>query len=236
MCVSWHDPSALLQWALMSVTHMTPASRPLACLSDIHGNLPALQAVLAELGRIGVADIFVAGDLLLGGDEPLEVWQRLQEVGARCTRGPADLALATVDPARLAASNPEEEAKLERFVQTRRALGDLVLARLRRLPERLRWPMIDGRELLMVHGSPKDPYTSIGHELEDAEILALLADDPADIVICGGSHVPFQRNVDDVDVVNVGSVGEAPEGRYAHYTVLSPKVTGAIIEQNYVTY
>src|SRR6185436_12666473 len=46
--------------------------------------------------------------------------------------------------------------------------------------------------------------------MSDEEISALLGDDPADLVICGGSHVPFDRTVTGVRVINVGSVGEAP--------------------------
>jgi hypothetical protein len=46
--------------------------------------------------------------------------------------------------------------------------------------------------------------------MSDEEISALLGDDPADVVICGGSHVPFDRMVAGVRVINVGSVGEAP--------------------------
>ena len=50
-----------------------PAAAPIAFLSDIHGNLLALDTVLAELERLGVKRLYVAGDLLLGGEEPLEV-------------------------------------------------------------------------------------------------------------------------------------------------------------------
>jgi hypothetical protein len=46
--------------------------------------------------------------------------------------------------------------------------------------------------------------------MSDEEVLSLLGDDPADVVICGGSHVPFDRMVGGVRVINVGSVGEAP--------------------------
>lgn len=208
----------------------------MAFLSDIHGNLPALEAVLAELARRAVVDIFVLGDLLLGGNQPLEVWQRLQKINARCLRGPSDVALASVEMARLAPANEEERLRAQAFAATRDSIGDLVRQQLAGLEERLRLPLIDGREVLLVHGSPADPYEGIGHELEEHEVEALLADDPADIVVCGATHVPFVREVGDVQVVNVGSVGEAPEGRYAHYTVLSPKVSGADIVQDWAQY
>lgn len=213
-----------------------PAAGPIAFLSDVHGNLAALNVVLAELERLGVKRLYVAGDLLLGGEEPLQVWQRLQALGATCTCGPSDLALASVDPQSLVPIDDEQRRRARAFSDTRAAIGDLVAERLRRLPEQHRIPLIDGREVLMVHGSPADPSREISHDLEDEEILALLDDDPADIIICGATHVPFQRAVEEYHVVNVGSVGEAPEGQVAHYTVLTPNMSGADVLQDWVSY
>lgn len=213
-----------------------PEAGPIAFLSDLHGNLAALNVVLAELERLGVKRLFVAGDLLLGGEEPLQVWQRLQALGATCTRGPSDMALAAVDPQSLVPIDDEQRRQARAFAETRAAIGDLVAERLRRLPEQHRIPLIDGREVLMVHGSPADPGRELGHDLEDEEILALLNDDPADIIICGATHVPFQRTVEEYHVVNVGSVGAAPEGQIAHYTVLTPNMSGADILQDWVSY
>lgn len=208
----------------------------MAFLSDVHGNLRALEAVLQELERQSIADIFVAGDLLLGGDEPLQVWQRLQSLNAHCVRGTSDVALATLDPSTLRPENPEEEDMAARFAATRRSVGELILRRLAELPDRIRVPMIDGSELLLVHGSPSDPFESIDHDLDDENVRELLADDPADIVICGATHVPFARIIDDVHVINVGSVGSAPGGGVAHYTLLYPKTTGATVEQTWVEF
>jgi predicted phosphodiesterase len=213
-----------------------PAAGPIAFLSDVHGNLTALDVVLTELERLGVKRIYVAGDLLLGGDEPLEVWHRLQEVGAICTRGPSDMALGSVDPSSLVPIDGEQRKQARLFGDTRAAIGDLVAERLRRLPEQQRIPLIDGREVLMVHGSPADSHREIGHDLTDDEILALLDDDPADIIICGSTHVPFQRAVAEYHVVNVGSVGAAPEGQIAHYTVLTPTMSSAEILQDWISY
>ena len=88
----------------------------------------------------------------------------------------------------------------------------------------------------MVHGSPADPSRELGHDLSDDEILALLDDDPADIIVCGATHVPFQRAVAEYHIVNVGSVGAAPEGQVAHYTVLTPRMSSADILQDWVSY
>jgi predicted phosphodiesterase len=213
-----------------------PEAAPIAFVSDLHGNLRALEVVLSELDRLGVKRLYVAGDLLLGGDEPLEVWQRLQALGATCTRGPSDLALGSVDPTSLVPIDNEQRRQARAFAETRAAIGDLVAERLRRLPEQHRIPLVDGREILMVHGSPADPAQEISHDLSDEEVLALLRDDPADIIVCGSTHVPFQRAVDEYHVVNVGSVGAAPEGQIAHYTVVTPRMSSADILQDWISY
>ncbi|MET0385374.1 MAG: metallophosphoesterase family protein [Polyangiales bacterium] len=213
-----------------------PASEPMGFLSDVHGNLRALDAVIDELKRRGVRDLFVAGDLLLGGDEPLAVWRKLQSVGARCVCGPSDLALARVDPRALKPQDDTERDKVRTFIETQRALGELIQKQLGQLPRELRVPMIDGAELLMVHGSPRDPFEPIGHELDDEELRVVLEDDPADVVVCGGTHVPYARRLDEVQLINVGSVGSAPEGRFAHYAIVFPSLSGSHFDQGYVEY
>lgn len=213
-----------------------PETGPMAFLSDVHGNLAALDAVLHDLDRLGVKRFYVTGDLLLGGEEPLAVWHRLQEIGAVCTRGLSDSALGSVDPQSLVPLDEEQRRQARLFADTRAAIGDIVAERLRRLPEHQRIPLIDGREVLMVHGAPADNGREISHDLTDEEILPLLADDPADIIVCGATHVPFQRELGEYHLVNAGSVGSAPEGGVAHYTVLTPRMSGADILQDWVRY
>jgi predicted phosphodiesterase len=213
-----------------------PASGPVFFISDVHGRLDALNAVLEEADRRGATRIYAAGDLLTGGPDPLGVWRRLTEVKAHCVRGVSDSALCSVDTSKLVPLNEREREKLEQFLWTRRSVGELVLESLRRLPLSLRLPLIDGSEVVVVHGSPRDPLQEISQDMDDDEVLALVGDDPADVVICGASHVPFQRPLDGVHVVNVGSVGAAPEGRVAHYTILTPTPGLRTIEQDWVDY
>jgi predicted phosphodiesterase len=203
-------------------------------MADVHGNLKALQAVIAAARERGAVDFVVAGDLLLGGEDPLGVWQELQRIGARCVRGPSDIALANIQARELKSATPEESERAQVFAEAQRALGELVRRRLGELPDRLRIPLVDGRELLVVHGSPSDPFEGIDHDLDDEAMMALLNDDPADIIVCGATHVPFQRSLDQVHVVNVGSVGQAPGGEVAHFTIISPAFEGARIEQTCV--
>ena len=215
---------------------LRPANAPMAFVADIHGNVAALDAVLDELQRRLIDQIYVAGDLLLGGPAPVEVFKRLQQVDARCVRGLSDSALVEVSEDALSPQGAAEEAMVERFLATREALGELAIKYLQRLPEKLRIPMMDGSEIVMVHGSPRDPGTEISHDMSDEEVYQLVDGDPADIVICGASHVAFQRDLEEVRVINVGSVGESPEGNIAHYTVITPRMDGMLVEQSWVEY
>ncbi len=204
----------------------------LLCVADIHGHLDALRAVLASAERRSFHKLLVAGDIVFPGPEPLETWRRLTAAGAIMVQGLSDRAVSTVDPATLHARTDDERMRLERLRITRDALGEVILHRIRRLPTRERMPLEDGGELLLVHGSPADPSEALTHDMSDDEINALLADDPADVVVCGASHVPFDRVVGGVRVINVGSVGEAPAGgpRVAHATWIESTPSGIRVE------
>jgi len=219
-----------------SISPRQPVNEPVAFISDIHGRLDALDAVLDEAQRRGVKKFYAAGDHLMGGPDPLAVWRRLVEVGAELVRGVGDSALCSIPPDKLKPTSAADQEALARFLATRKDVGELVLSALRKLPLTLRLPLIDGCEVVMVHGSPLDPFQEMSQDMSDDELLALVADDPADVVICGGTHVPFQRVIDEVHVVNVGSVGAAPEGRIAHYTLLTPTPGARTVEQNWVEY
>ena len=204
----------------------------LLCVSDIHGHLDALRAVLATAERRSFHKLLVAGDIVFPGPEPLETWRRLTAAGAVMVQGLTDRAVATIDPAGLQPRTDAERARLERLQNAREALGEVILHRIRRLPTHERLPLEDGGELLLVHGSPADPTEALTHDMSDDEINALLGDDPADLVICGASHVPFERTVSGVRVVNVGSVGEAPGAgaRIAHGAWIETTPSGVSVE------
>ena len=197
----------------------------LLCLSDIHGHAEALAAVLATAERRGYQKLLVAGDICFPGPQPLETWRRLTQAGAVCVQGSGDLALAKLDLTRLHPRSEHERQRLTRLEEVRRELGELVVSRLGRLPTQLRIPLEEGHELVLVHGSPADPLEPMTHDLADDELIALLGEKPGSVVVCGASHVPFDRTVSRVRIVNVGSVGEAPAQdeagfSYAHATWL----------------
>lgn len=209
---------------------------PIALFADVHGNIRALEAVLAACASAGVGAYFVAGDLLLHGEDPLGVWKRLTELNARMVRGTSDLALTSVDARAVTARSPQEREALERFEWTRKAVGELILQRLKKLPDQLRIELSDGSEIVISYGSPVDSTEPLEHSMTDDELADRVGSDPADVVVSGGADVPFVRDVKGVRFVGLGSVGDAPRGeRVAHFTLVLPGgEEGVLIEQRWV--
>lgn len=199
------------------------------CISDIHGHKAALDAVIEEANARGWDQMVVCGDLCFPGPDPLGVWDTLTHHNALCVQGIGDKALARVDPSKLEPSNDEERQRAERHAETRRALGELILMRLAKLPSEARLPLQSGHEMLIVHGSPANPTEPITEDMSDEEMIAMLGDEPGDLIVCGASHVPFDRTVANIRIVNVGSVGEAPGGGYAHAVIIEDHQAGVKI-------
>lgn len=196
------------------------------CIADIHGHARPLRQVLAFGKAQGCNVVLVAGDLCFPGPEPLETWKLLMGVRAHCVQGVSDRALAVIDPDDIPIQDDEQAARVARFRATREALGEVIVKRLGQLPTTFRMSLEDGGELLLVHGSPLDPTSSFSHDMEDDEVLALLGDEPADVVVCGGSHVPFERVLEPTRVIAVGSIGESPTPGVAHAVILDTSSSG----------
>ncbi len=204
------------------------------CISDIHGNAAALRKVFEEADNWGFDQVLVCGDLCFPGPEPLQVWKMLVERNAVCVQGLSDRALSQLNPERLLHRFPEEQERIEQLRRTRQALGDIIVARLGQLQTIARLPLESGHEMIVVHGSPADASEPFTFDQTDEEMMALIGDDPADIVICGGSHSPFQRQLDDLRIVGVGSVGESPTPGVAYATIVTSLQLSTSVEQYHV--
>jgi len=140
----WHRARPAARIATSGVGILATPMR-IAVLSDIHANLPALEAVRAEL--TGIDQVWVLGDIVGYGPQPNEVIATLQDMGARSVLGNHDgAAIGTVDAAYF---NPDARTAIE---WTAGAIDDNARSYLATLPEVRR----DG-ELTAVHGSPRDP-------------------------------------------------------------------------------
>jgi predicted phosphodiesterase len=204
------------------------------CVSDIHGHAAALDAVIKEADSLGWDQLVACGDLCFPGPAPLAVWKTLVGHRALCVQGVGDRALAQVDPTKLSATSEVERNRIERLRQVQHELGEIIVTRIGQLPTIATLPIESGHTLLAVHGSPMDPSEAFSIEMSDEELVALLGDEPGDIIVCGGSHVPFDRPVADVRIVNVGSVGEAPGGKHADFTIVTTSALGINVQQHVV--
>jgi predicted phosphodiesterase len=182
--------------------------RPLLCLSDIHGDVDALESVLDAVARVELCGIVATGDHCLGGPDPFGVWQRLLALGAHCARGPSDLALGTLRVHNMAPRSAREEARLVTFLRTQQALGDIVCRRIAELPSTLVFSLEDTRGVMVMHGSPSDEYRGLQ---DDEHLEAEVGCVAEDALVCGSTHRSFARRVgENLLVVNAGSVGQSP--------------------------
>ncbi len=204
------------------------------CVSDIHGHAAALDAVIKEADSLGWDQLVACGDLCFPGPAPLAVWKTLVGHRALCVQGLGDRALAQVDPNKLSATSEVERKRIERLRQVQHELGEIIVTRIGQLPAIANLPIESGHTMLAVHGSPLDPSEPFSVDMTDDELIALLGDQPGDIIVCGGSHVPFDRSVADVRIVNVGAVGDAPGGGYANFTIVTTSPLGINVQQHVV--
>jgi len=179
----------------------------IAVLSDIHGNLLALDACLVDLESQGGAEgVAVAGDLCLDGPKPKKVLQRLEEIGAACIRGNKDRVL-TDDAAGAALSASE----LAQIAWTRRDLGERWLSWLRELPFALRIGE-DENQLLIVHANPKNDDEHLWPDADEKTLERLIGDEPATAIAFGHLHLPYVRMWRGHLLVNVASAGLPKDG------------------------
>jgi predicted phosphodiesterase len=210
--------------------------RPLLCISDIHGDLLALESVLAAVRHLDLCGVVALGDHCLGGPRPFDVWQRLQSLGATLARGPSDLALGAIHDVDHTPHSATEEARLLTFRRTKRALGDVVCRRLAELPTTVVVSLDDTRGVMAMHGCPSDDSRGLVNDERLDEEVGCVAEDA---IVTGATHVPFARLVareapwsEDEPlpapapllVVNAGSVGMSPvrrpDGRRTAHAVL----------------
>lgn len=175
----------------------------IALISDLHANMVALEAVLADAAANGAERVVCLGDIVSLGPEPRETLARLRDLGIPCVQG-------NHDPL---APDPPCLAELEAWCEARLTPGEL--AWLRALPSHIEVPLDATTTLLCVHGSPRSFDDQVLAATSDADLDAMLAAHPAAAVtVCGHTHVQLLRRLRDRLIVNVGSVGMPFEQAY----------------------
>lgn len=225
----------------------------LAIFSDVHGNIHALEAVLADIDAQGHFDhIVFAGDLVFGAADPVRCIATLQARNIEAVYGNADELLWQLPP--LDDETPEDKAALLELVAWCQAqIGESGLAYLRSLPFDLRFsPPSDAahnHDLLVVHANPHDIETAIFPPEErqtalfgnlyqsDAALEALLKGVAAEVIVHGHVHVPGVRHVAGYMLVNIASVTRPSDGDWrAKYGILTFAEGAWHVEHRYVEY
>jgi predicted phosphodiesterase len=185
-----------------------------AALYDVHGNLPALEAVLAE---IDVETVLVGGDAVLG-PMPKETLALLREREATFIRGNCDREVA--------APGDGDEVWTRRARWAHEQLDDEELAFLRDLPHPLALEVDGLGDVLFCHGSPRSDEEILTAITPPKRLDPILDGVNQDLVVCGHTHAQFDRLVGDRRLVNAGSVGMAYEGEpgIAAWALVGPTV------------
>lgn len=179
----------------------------IALIADIHGNLAALEAVLAEIGRASVDEIVCLGDVAATGPQPHEVLVLLREIGCPVVMGNADAELFEPGPPPGAGTDQARFADMDRWAAARLSSGEIDFVR--SFQQTVSIPLAPEGELLCVHGSPRGFNDVITATTPDDEVAPMLGDGAATIIAGGHTHFPMLRRWREKLLINPGSVGLA---------------------------
>ena len=196
-------------------------------MSDIHGNLTALEAVLADL-RLNSPDVILhGGDLAANGAHPADVVDRIRDLGWLGVRGNTDEMLwSPEDLTKLATKFPKLRRILAAFEEmipwTRTSLGE----------DRIRWlqtlPYLQRQgAVAILHASPNDLWLAPLPGASDLELQSVYRGLEVPIVVYGHIHRPYVRHLEGMAVANTGSVSLSYDGdpRASYLLLDGPNVT-----------
>jgi putative phosphoesterase len=185
----------------------------IATISDVHGNLTALDAVLADLRKQKPDIVLHGGDIPYGGCNPCEVIDCIVHEGWQGVLGNTDEMLWNAEArAALEASAPKLKQLFRVLFEscapaTRKMIGEARLDWLRQLPAELRH-----ENLILLHASPGNLWRAPMDTADDAELESTYRSLNAAIIVYCHIHRPFIRKVGNMTVCNSGSVGSPYDG------------------------
>jgi putative phosphoesterase len=190
----------------------------IAALYDIHGNLPALDAVLADVAAEHVDAVVLGGDMVLG-PFPAETLARLRELEhAHWIRGNCDRELGEDHTA-------FDRDFAEQLSWCATALGGDDVRELAALPFDLVLDVDGLGAVRFCHATPRSDTERVTRATPEAELRKLFAGETADVVVCGHTHIQFDRRVGARRLANAGSVGWPWEDeRGAYWALLGPDI------------
>ena len=213
----------------------------IAVISDIHGNMEAVNAVLNDIEKKGCEKVFVLGDYAMAGPEPAATtgffWTKRFDPNYVLIQGNTDLMIANYS------NNLYEELKEKAPVMAEALKNDAAVLNddeknfLKNLPIQLE-KEFEGVKFLLVHGSPRKNNEDILPDTPLSEVEDMLKYVSSDVVLCGHTHIPcgFQTSK-KITVVNAGSIGRPfTKNPQACYLIIDVKDGKCIFEHQFVDY
>src|ERR671919_629754 len=193
--------------------HRVEVMRAVAVITDIHGNLQALEAALARIEELGIAEVYCGGDLVGYGPWPNEVCRLLEQRQIPTIYGNYDFAIG----------RDEEDCGCAYREPHDRELGELSIAWtlehtdggskefMRGLPFDLRFELA-GKRVRLVHGSPRKVNEYLFEDKPAKTFERIAAGAECDVLVFGHTHQPWIREYGGILFVNCGSVGRRGDG------------------------
>ena len=198
----------------------------LAVLADLHGNLPALEAVLQDLGQFQVDHVIVVGDVINWGPFSAQVLERITRQDWAVVRGNAEFYLLDYNTPRApSAWNDRSFFPLLPWLQRQLNGGwhNVIAA----WPDTLHLRFPDAPPIRVFHGTPRSPQEPIYMLSTSEEIEAMLAGVDESTVVAAHTHLALERQVGRWYILNPGSVGGPADGdRRASYMLLEGNQAG----------
>jgi len=192
--------------------------RRLALFSDIHGNLVALNAVLEDIEREGLTDVYCLGDLVGYGPDPAGVIDRIRGLSIPTIRGNYDDGIGN-RRGQCGCYYATEQARSDgaaSYTFTDGTLDDIDHRWLAALPDEVRL-QVEGVRVLLAHGSPRKINEYLLLDRQDKQLARLAEEADADLVCVGHVHIPYHRSMlasdgNRIHYVSTGSVGKPRDG------------------------
>ncbi|BBE31468.1 phosphoesterase [Tepiditoga spiralis] len=186
----------------------------IAFISDIHGNIEALNSILNDIEKQNIDKIYSLGDLVGYGPNPNEVVEKIRELKIQSVMGNYDDAVGNEKESCGCTYNPGRETEVgdESISWTIKNTSSENKNFLKNLPKKLHIEF-EGLKILLVHGSPLNELLEyVKPNIEVNRLNELVNSVNEDIIINGHTHISMEKNINGKTVYNAGSVGRTKEG------------------------
>ena len=213
----------------------------IAVISDIHGNMEAIEAVMADIEKQNCGKIFILGDYAMAGPEPklaVEYFMgKSNDLNVEMIQGNTDLMIVNYTDELYNILKEKAPVMAEALKNDASILEESEKIFLKNLPSQ-KEVVTDGVKFLLVHGSPRRNNEDILPDMPLEKVEEMIKDTDADVILCGHTHLPCgYQTTNKQTVVNVGSIGRPfttePKSCYLTINVENGK---CVFEHHFVEY